>query len=166
MQRFIGSICIVLACTGIGFKKVSDLKQHVNELEQLKMIFTMIQSEMKYMKVPCDELFEKVCHKVNGVYASWLQGMVIKLRSREEGCFQVLWQKSISEYLEDAMLTKEEKYDLEQLGKEFAYEEALELYLEKINFSIEKAHEEFQNNKKVYQSIGVLGGVFLVIILW
>ena len=42
---------------------------------------------------------------------------------------------------------------------------SMELYLEQLELGIQKAQEELAGKQKLYQSLGVAGGIFLVILL-
>ena len=165
MQKMIGSVMIIVACTAMGFQKGRELQMHLKELEELKKIFTLIQSELQYTRAPFTEIFLKISKKTERMHQKWLSHLAKELEKCEGGTLQDVWQVSICECLQESKLTKEELEDLKQVGKNLGYMETLDLYQEQLELSIQKTREELKNKKKLYQSMGIMTGIFLVIVL-
>lgn len=165
MQKLIGSIMIILACTAIGFEKSQEMLRHLKELEELKKVMTLIRSEMQYTKVPFAEIFQKISKKTEGIYADWLTELAAELEKRGKGTFQEMWRNTIKEKFQESTLSKKELDELCHIGASLGYLETIDLYLEQLDYTIQNTKEETTSKKKLYQSMGVMGGVFLVIIL-
>ena len=161
----IGSVMIIVACTVMGFEKGHELQVHLRELEELKRIFTLIQSELQYTKAAFAEVFLKISRKTDDKYKKWLRELASNLEKREKGTFQEVWEYEIAENFKNSQLTKEELEDLRQVGKNLGYLETLDLYLEQLDLSIQRTREEIKSKKKLYQSMGIMAGIFLVIVL-
>ena len=54
---------------------------------------------------------------------------------------------------------------LQNVGEGLDYLETTELYREYLERGIEQTRKEYESKRKLYLSLGVSGGVFLVIIL-
>lgn len=165
MQKVIGSIIVIAVCTALGFEKSNDLQRHLNALEELRKIFVLLRSEMQYTKAPFAELFFKVSRKVEGVYRQWLSKLSKDLENYENGTLNEVWSASVYEQLKESRLKKEELDELCRVGKSLGYLETLELYIEQLDFSIERTREELKNKKKLCQTLGIMCGIFLVIVL-
>lgn len=165
MQKIIGSIVVVLACTGIGYEKSREMQLHVKELEELKRVFTLLRSEIYYTKAPFSVVFAKIGNKVEGLYGTWLQELSYDLEQRDRGMFQEIWEQSIHKHFDRNTLKKDERKGLCALGASLGYLETIDLYLEQLNLTIQTTREETASKKKLYQSMGVMGGIFLVIVL-
>lgn len=165
MQKIIGSIIVIAVCTALGFEKSNDSQMHLNALEELKKVFTLLKSEVQYTKAPFAEVFLKISRKVDGVYQVWLSQLSKNLEKHEKGSLQEIWKVSIYENLKESRLKQEELEELCRVGNGLGYLETLELYLNQLDFSIEKTREELKNKKKLYQSMGIMCGIFLVIVL-
>lgn len=157
---------IIVACTLMGFEKSRELQLHLRELEELKKVFTLMKSELQYTRAPFAEVFLKLSRKTESMYCKWLTHLSNELEKRESGTFRDVWTASICGSLKESRLTKEELADLSRVGKNLGYPETLDLYLEQLDLSIQKTREELKNKKKLYQSMGIMAGVFLVIVLW
>lgn len=166
MQKIIGSIIVIFACGAMGFEKGHGLQLHLKELETLKNIFVLLKKEMQYTRAPLSEIFLKISRKMEGNYGCWLNALAEALHDCQQGTFQELWSTSIDRGFQESKLSKEEKEELRQVGKSMGYVEAIELYLEQLDISIQKIREESKSKKKLYQSMGILCGVFLVIVLF
>lgn len=156
---------MISACSMIGFEKSRELQRHLNELEELKRVFTLLRSEVQYTKAPFMEVFLKISKKTNGIFVEWLTWLAKKLTGREAGTLQEIWRKSIYEQLNRSTLRENELEELCMIGTSLGYLETLDLYLEQLDITIQKTREETTSKKKLYQSMGVMGGIFLVIIL-
>ena len=165
MQKVIGSIMVIAVCTALGFEKSRELQMHLNELEELKRLFMIIHSELKITKATLSEIFLKVSKKTEVPYKEWLKDLAKKLEVCGAGTFMELWKNSIQTHLGKTTLRKDEIYELEQVGLGIQYIDTLELYLNQLDFSIQNTREELKTKKKLYQSMGIMCGIFLVIVL-
>lgn len=165
MQKVIGSIMVIAVCTMLGFEKSRDMQKHLNALEELKRIFVLLKSEVQYTRAPFAELFLKISKKVEGEYSEWLFHLSRDLETYGTGTLQEAWKRSIYNHLHGNYLKKEELDELCGVGKSLGYIETLEIYLDQLNFSIENTREELKTKKKLYQNMGIMCGIFLVIVL-
>lgn len=165
MLKAIGSILIFAACTGIGFSKSQEMQLHLNELEELKKLFYLLRSELQYTRAPFAELFEKIGQKTREPFQTWLLKLCDYLNAKNGGMFWELWSRSIEEELQSSRLTEDELNELKQVGKNLEYIESLELYIEQLEYNITHTREAYRSKKKLCQSLGIMGGIFLVILL-
>ena len=165
MQKIIGSIIVVAVCTVMGFEKSRELQLHLKELEELKKMFTILKGELQYTRAPFSEMFLKISKKIEGIYKEWLIHLSEDLEKRKMGTLQEAWKTTILKYLNESRLTVEEKEELRQIGNSLGYPETIELYLEQLEVSIQSTREELKTKKKLYQSMGIMCGIFLVIVL-
>ncbi len=163
--KIVGSAAILIACTGLGFEKTQQMKLHIRQLEELKRIIVLFRSELYYTKVPFAELFRKVSIQTEGPFQNWLLDLANNLEKHQSESFLEAWIHSIEMNLKNSFLKKFEIDSLLQLGTSLNQIESLDLYLEQLDLFIQRAREEEHSQKKLYQSMGVLGGIFLVIIL-
>ena len=165
MLKWVGGFLILAACTGIGVAKSNELKQHQDELEELKKLISLLKSELQYTKAPFAELFEKIGKKMQSPYQEWLLHLSKQLKERQVGSFWEMWCNSIEKDLKEAKLKDVEKEELKSVGKNLEYIENLELYMEQLEFHITYIRENYRSKRKLYRSMGIMGGIFLVILL-
>lgn len=165
MQKAIGCFMIFIACTGMGLSKGQEIQWHLKELEIVKKIFYLMKSELLYTRAPFAEVFAKIGKKIGGKYGTWLEAMGKRLREKEAGSLWDIWQESIENDLENSYLTEEELNELKKAGKSLGYIESIDLYIEQLEYEIKNTREVYQTKRKLCQSMGVMGGLFLVILL-
>ena len=165
MYKWLGSILIIASCTGIGFSKSQDMRKHLEELEELKKLFYLLKSELQYTRAPFAEVFEKIGRKANPPFDSWLFVLASRLQKKGTGSFCEIWKETIQEKLQECRLCEEEFEELKQIGKSLEYMESIDLYIEQLEYKIEHTREEYKTKKKLCQSMGIMGGIFLVILL-
>ena len=165
MLKIIGSIFIITATTGIGFSKSKELQNHLNTLEELKKIFCLLRSELQYTHAPFVEVFSKISTKTSTPYKEWLSNLSKRLMTKTRGTFWEIWSMSITEDLNETNLKEEELEELKNIGKNMEYIESLDLFIEQLEYRINNTREAYRSKRKLCQSIGIMGGVFLVILL-
>lgn len=165
MQKWIGSILIMAACTGIGMGQSDELKKHLEQLEELKKLFLLLRSELGYTRAPFAEVFEKMECKVASPFREWLLCMRGKLEERQTGTFFEIWNSTISEKLAKSKLKKEDLEELKNVGKNMEYIENIDLYIEQLEYKITQIRQTYQTKRKLCRSLGIMGGIFLVILL-
>ena len=158
MLKIIGSVLIVLGTTAFGVEKSREFSRHRKELEELQRIFTLIQTKIGYIKLPIEELFANMQNE-------WLWGVSVELKSFQKRNFYEIWNASIDTYFRKSYLTKSELEELKQIGKHISSPEAICLYLLQLEEAIKNTREEEKEKKKLYQSMGILSGIFLVLVL-
>ena len=165
MLKLLGSMLILLSCAGIGLGQSRELGFHLKQLEEVKKLFCLLRSELQYTRAPFAEIFEKISRKSNAPYSDWLGGLCNRLKQKENGSFWDMWSESIEEDLKNSGLKEEEIVELQGLGKNLEYTEALDLYLEQLEYHIKNTRETYRSKRKLCQSMGIMGGIFLVILL-
>ena len=165
MLKIIGSIFIITATTGIGFSNSKELQNHLNTLEELKKIFFLLRSELQYTHAPFAEVFSKISTKTSTPYRKWLTNLSQKLKNKTRGSFWEIWCLSITEDLNKANLKEDEMEELKNVGKNMEYIGSLDLFIEQLEYRIKSTREVYRSKRKLCQSMGIMGGIFLVILL-
>ena len=165
MLKLIGSILIITATTGIGFTKSKDMQNCLNTLEELKKLFCLLRNELQYTHAPFAELFSKISEKTSTPYREWLTNLSQRLMNKTRSSFWEIWCLSITEDMKEANLKEEELEELKNVGKNMEYIESLELYIEQLEYRIKNTREAYRSKRKLCQSMGIMGGIFLVILL-
>lgn len=171
MLKIVGAVMILASATGIGISCSMDLKKHCTELRMLKQMIYMLRGEIKYTKTPLPEAFAHIAGRLPEPFCTFLGQTADKMGSLDGRTFQELWKEQIRDCLGGSHLTKEDREQLETLGEVLGYLDlemqlsAIDLYLEKLELGIQKAQEALVTKQKLYQSLGVAGGIFLIILL-
>ena len=165
MYKWIGSILILIACTGMGYGRSHEMQHHLIELEELKKICCLLKSELEYTRAPFAEVFDKIGKRTIEPFQTWLLRLSNRLHEKGTGTFWEIWSDSIAIDLQGSRLKIEEIEELRGIGKNLEYVESLELYIQQLEYNIQNTREDYQSKKKLCQSMGIMGGIFLVTLL-
>jgi len=165
MLKLLGSVCILVACSGMGFSREKELQLHLEDLEEIKRIFYLLRSELRYTRAPFAEVFEKIGRKAKAPFEKWFLCLCRRLKEKNIGSFWEIWCASIAEDLQGCRLKEDELEELKNVGKNLEYMESLDLYIEQLEYHINHTRENYQSKRKLCRSFGIMGGIFLVILL-
>ena len=159
-------VIIVLICTYLGIEKANDYGKRVLELKRIKSGLQFFKSKIEFTYEPIKDIFEGISKSVYNddvnVFQKAKEYMAKELISDS-------WNKAVEE---ESKIGQEDKDVLKMFGKLLGKTDKngqiseVNLSLDFIDRQIEKAESEKSKNAKLYQSLGIIIGVGLVIILW
>ena len=144
MWKMIGSILVLTATSGAGFLYGIEQQDYLEKLLYIRHIIYMLKGELEYTKAPLGEVFGRAAVRVREPYKGWLHGLERQVERRKEDEFFKIWMRSIDR-------------DLHTLH--------LKLYVERLELEIEKVRESLSAKKRIGNCLGVMGGIFLIVIL-
>ena len=171
MQRFIGSLLIITATTGAGMVYGVELQRYLEKLLYIRHIVYMLKGEMEYSNVPLGEIFGRVAVRVKNPYRTWLKSMERQIENREEDEFAKIWIRAVDKNLSELHLKSAHSIQLKELGTFLGQldgktsSRTMQLYINRLELEIEKVREGMSSKKRIGSCLGVMGGVFLVVIL-
>ena len=171
MLKILGSVLVLACSAGLGAAGSLDLKRHCMELRLLKQAVYMLRGEIKYSKAPLPEAFAALAERIPGPFSEFFARLAEEMSRPGGKNLDVLWKEEIGHSLRQSSLKRDEKEKLGQLGEGLGYLDlemqlsTIELYLEQLEEDIALSQEEIRTKQKLYQSLGVAGGIFLVILL-
>lgn len=171
MLKLVGAVLILASATGLGISYSLDLKKRCMELRLLKQLVYLLRGELKYTRTPLPDAFGHMAERMREPFSAFLRSMERELGNLEGKTFGELWRGQIDRELAGTFLKKEDKEQLKTLGEVLGYLDlemqlnSLDLYLEQLDLSILEAQEAIRTKRKLYQSLGVAGGIFLILLL-
>jgi len=171
MLKLMGSMLVLLCSVGLGMAGAGELKAHCMELRLLKQAIYMLRGEVKYAKSTLPEAFGMLAVRVGPPFAGFFGNLEQELAWQQGRSFRDLWDEEIERSLGKSTLRREELEKLKRLGEGLGYLDlemqlaTIELYLEQLEEDISKAGQELHTKQKLYRSLGMAAGVFLVILL-
>ena len=171
MLRLSGGILIITATTGAGILYGMELQEYLEKLLYIRHIIYMIKGELEYSSAPLSEVFGRISARVREPYRQWLGAMEKQVENREEDAFLKIWMRSVDKYLKELHLKSEHSIQLKELGTYLGQTDGasesrnLQLYLGRLELEIEKVREGMASKKRIGNCLGVMGGIFLVVLL-
>ena len=171
MQRVIGAVLILTATGGAGYVYGQELKQYLEKLQYFRYVMSLIKGEIAYTHAPLPEIFSEVARRVKPPYDRWLIKTAAEMEKREEYGFARMWNRCVDKYLgelnlkyEHAILVKEPGTFLGSLEKD-TLDHAMQMYLNRVDLEIEKLREGLSAKTRISGCLGVMSGIFLIVIL-
>lgn len=165
-------ICLVLfSSTAIGFWCSGRLKERIEELETIRRLLLMLRGEIKYTRSTLTEAFGTIGRRLREPYGSLLLNTADAMEQMQGQTLSQIWEQCVEEALKESALTKEDKEKLIHLGSQLGYLDTemqlstIELYLEQTQEEIKNAAENFKRNGRLYRTMGIMAGIFLVILM-
>lgn len=171
MQKLLGCVLIFFASAGTGFLYAADFQRSLDQMIYLQQIIYMLKGEMEYTQAPLCEMFGRVAVRVKEPYRSWLGRLELETENRCEKLFSDIWDQCMREELSELRLKGEYENLVRELGTSLGQMDAktgvgtFTLYLNRMTLEIQKARESLSSRKRLSSCLGIMGGLFLVIIL-
>ena len=124
------------------------------------------------MHQPLPEAFLHLSEKASSPFRDFFRQVAIELQQRRGRTAEDVWKENLKKYLTGLHISKQEMEELEKLGSILGYLDvemqvnALDYYLEQLELSSVQAQESVKDRKRLYQYMGMLGGIALSILIF
>ncbi len=170
--RYIASGIILLGFGYMGMLFAGRYKTRVRQLELLQNAMTQLDHDIDFLNIPLSESFLRIANSGEGVLRELFLYVSNRL-SQSPGCdMQKLWQRAMSKYDSCLALTAADKQiivDFSKMvgsGNREKEKNNIRVTAMRIELALTEAKTEAQKNVKMYRGLGVLMGVFAVIVLF
>lgn len=169
--KVIGVILVLCGSSGLGWYMADRGRQHIQLLEELRKKLMLLKGEIVYGNSPLGEACARVAAKSEGEFSSFFDAVSKRIEAQRGEPLYEIWKEETGKLDRNLPLSAEDKQQLEQFGEHLGYlntemqERTILLYLEQLEESITYLKEHQREKSRLYTSLGILGGVFLVIIL-
>lgn len=169
MLKIVGVLFIVTGSVGFGNYLCSYLKYHLAQLLECREIFARIDAEKEYLRLPYAQLLRRTAKGRTAVFGAILTEIADELEKNREADVKMIWEAVLQEHRKELLLTSEEIQIMIMLAKSLTLEgnssKVSEMYFLQLEDEIVQAMEEKKEKQKLYGTVSVLFGIFLVILL-
>lgn len=168
LLRPLGFLLLVLCTTGVGIVLAGGLTERVKALELAEAVLDGLTAELSYSLAPLDEAVGRLVRRETLSKAAYLE-LCGRKCAEEELPFPMAWRAAVTE--SPGALDKEDAEVLEALADTLGQSDlgeqlvAIDRSRALLKARLEEARTEAGNRGKLYRTMGMLTGVFLVI-LW
>lgn len=172
--KYLGAALILLSAPGLGMYLAGQWKERLRQLEKLRQMIYFLKGEITYSHAPLAEALERVGRRSGGPLGDMFIRAAKRICTQEGESLQEIWSHETDAMARDTVnlpLTKGDLEQLSSLGEHLGYldvdmqERTLLLYLEQLDLSIKYLQAHRQEKCRLYTSLGVMGGIFLVIVM-
>lgn len=169
--KIIGSLLVIAASSLVGYVFSRDCTRRPQELRVLQGLLNMLENEMCYLSNLLSDSFEKISRSSRSEVAAFFGRAAANLEQNDSLNAAEAWEMAVRENIGKTALNKEDLEILISFGKMLGSSD-LEGQIKNIRLTVnhlkmqeQKAEELKKKNGAMYKSLGVLGGLAVVIIL-
>lgn len=171
MIKMVGAVLVLVSAYAIGSLFALQVKEQEKWLKDMKTALFLLIGELEYRQIPMPEALELVGKRHGGRLAVFFQVLSEELKKKEGYSMQEVWRHLAIPTLKDCPLTKEQKEEFSELGLYFMEADketrrtSLEFYLNRLEEDIVKLRENGADKAYLCRTLGMLGGIFLLILV-
>lgn len=170
MLKIIGLLCIAAGGAGAGLAMSRQVDIRYRELKNLQRMTALLAGEISYGNTPLPEALHKIGGRLEGPLSGFLHRLSHTLLESPHEPLSSLFAYEVHNSLKQSHLKEKDKEELAALGSFLGYLDkdmqlkALEMYQMELEREIEDTCQTMSGKKKLYCSVGIMGGLFLVIL--
>lgn len=177
-MRYVGMVCMVLAAVGGGFYAGWFLHMQLEILTTFRQMFSYLKGRILYGNDPLPDALAEIGNrfykeKRDGTYVpgGFFLQVARRMELEKNRNFSEIWKEEVRRIPADVLPYKTDRQNLADLGDHLGYadrsmqERTLNFYLEQTEESIAAKKRELEEKTKLYRSLGLAAGLFLVVVL-
>lgn len=172
MLRGVGYCLIILSCWAMGERAAGRLKRHRKGLKQLQSWLSYFRGKLIYEGATAEEALRESAQLAGAPFSLFLERVANGLCMRDGRKLAEIWEWEASECRRQFGFTEEEYGDLIRFGSQLGQLDrevqlrAVTVYDERLGGAIKAAEEEIAVKEKLYRSLGIMAGCFIIILIW
>lgn len=180
-MRYVGILIMAAAAIAAGFMAADRWKERLEVLQRFRQMVYHLKGQILYANATLPEALAEVGgrfltgHENDEKYLQEPGKLFMRVceRMKEDGgmAFSEIWQEEIAKLPANFPMVTSDRENLAAIGKNLGYadsamqERTLLFYLEQADDSIEYLKKEQENRTKLYRSLGMAAGLFIMIVL-
>ncbi|MFD2630802.1 stage III sporulation protein SpoIIIAB [Oceanobacillus kapialis] len=169
-MQWIGAILFILTTTWVGFEWSNRLSNRPKHIRQLKNALQILEAEILYSQVPLHEAFSIIAKQTPKPICTFFESLHNSLLADRGDLFTV-WEKSIDSLKKNSSLGRNEQEIMKQFGRTlgqhdfYQQQKHIQLTINHLDRELEEARDHHLKYGKMAKSLGVLCGLFVVLLL-
>lgn len=169
-MKLIGAVMVMFSSCGIGFLFAKEFYKRKEELEEQYNLLKMMLGDIRYARASFPESVEKAGKRHRGSYSVWLEELARQIEDSPGVTIADIWKSAADTGLYQSALTKEDRKRFEEFGELLRVQErepviaGFEVYLSELADEIDKIRDAITTKTKLYRSMGILIGIFIVVL--
>jgi len=169
--KIVGSLVVILSCSFLGFILSRDCSRRPQQLRELQTQLQMFENQISYLSDVLIEAFERVSRVGNSETGLIFGKAAEILRDNGAQSAENAWEQAVRQCMRRTALNREDEEVLVGFGKMLGSTELdgqiknIRLTMEALRMQEKKAEESRNKNETMYKSLGILGGIAVVIVL-
>lgn len=171
MFRLIGAALLLFGTVGYSFCCCKDMHKRLRCLYEMKRMYELFYSQIGYCLAAFPEACRMVeCH-MESPFSEMLHDVYEEAEKNTGKSFPNIWEEQVERRFPEFPLKKEDKALLTELARSLGYadrelqKQAIDNQVSALLSKIQKTETHMMEREKMVMSLGIMGGLLLVIIL-
>lgn len=169
--RLAASLVILVGCAYLGFSIASAFRRRARQLEEFYLVIKQMEFDIDFLNMPLYEAFKRVSGICEGGVKNVIDYVGGSLTENHCVDMHSLWKKAFERFEHNLELNEADKRIMLDFAKNLGCGDRVR---EKNNINAaamrlkvagDEARTTAEVNGKMYRGLGVLGGIFVVIVL-
>lgn len=169
--KLIGGIIVISASSFLGFIFSRDCSKRPQELRALQALLQMLENEISFLSNVLTESFERIYKNSKSEISCFFNSTVTYLHQDDSLSASQAWEMAVRDNMGKTALNKEDENVLISFGRLLGSSDLdgqvknIRLTINQLKLQEQKAEEARRKSESMYKSLGILGGLAVVIIL-
>lgn len=169
--KIAGSIIVILSCSFLGFILSRDCSRRPQQLRELQGLLQMFENQISYLSDIITEAFERIGRVSGSGTGIFFNKTVEILKDGIISNASEAWEQAVKQCIRTTALNREDEEIMLSFGKLLGNTDIegqvknIRLTLGQLELQESKAEESRKRNENMYRSLGMLGGIAVVIVL-
>lgn len=169
--KWTGAFLVTCAGAALGFYYSGQLRNRLHQMIAVRQILYMLKGEIGYSTSTLAEAFGGIAEKTTAPFQIFLKNVCRRMERLEGETLEQIWRQELNRIRNKTSLRGQELREWESLGTRLGYLDRtmqlqlIDLFLMQWEERIRQAEQECRNSCRLYQYMGVLGGLLLTVVL-
>lgn len=170
--RIVGMIITLAASSALGMYLASRAVFRKHDLLEIRKALSILKSEIEFAASPLPEAMANIAARTTGPISDIAGHFAARLKNNDGETAYDLWLYSIESHKKSSFLTEEDTEVLGGFGKTLGYldkqmqADSIKFTMDYIDTQVTEIQEGSQKNQRMYKSLGVIGGILLLVVFW
>lgn len=171
-MKLIGACMVMAGCMGLAQCRIGKDKKRRLLLGNLQKLFVMLHSEIQFRNLTITEAFFQISRRIDPQLAAFLTEIGEEWKQKRGESVGDIWKACVRRHFSESYLKKEDLAWLEEIGEglgSFDRTEQvrhIELLLKYLEDELTACEGTVRESEKLYKTMGLLGGIFIIVLLF
>lgn len=169
-MKWLGALLCISMTTWIGFELGNRLAARPKQIRQFILSLQMLEAEMGYSQLTLQQIFSRIHKKISFPVCSFYEQLA-KVLEGVVPDFLHVWDTSVDKLIKQSALQKSEQDIIKQFGRNIGQhtfhqqQKHIKLAIHHLEQELDVAQEQCMKYEKMMKSLGLLIGIFIVLLL-
>lgn len=171
ISAILASAIIILGSAYIGITYASKFEIRVSQIEAFICALKMLEFDISFLKLPLSDSFERISKNQSGAVKKIFSYLAKELEEKKSINSGTLFRRAVEKFKNELLIGENEENvliefsdNLGSMNMENEVENIKSAYT-KLKFYEAEARELAKKNVKMYRGLGLLTGIFIVLVL-